>query len=259
MTNVVHTTSVVSPNAQIGEGVVIGPYCVIEPDVEVGDGSQLLAHVVLHSGTRIGRHVRIHPGAVIGGLPQDLKFGGEDTIAIVGDRTIIRECVTINRGTAHTRKAEVGKDCLIMAYSHIAHDCVLGDNVIIANSCQLGGHVVIEEWAILGGLVGIHQFCRVGAHSMIAASTMIVKDVPPYTLIGRDASVQGLNSVGLRRRGFAEPMIAALSEFYDFLLFRGHNTTDGIRTYEASHDTITKEVAHSISFVRSSNRGIHRA
>lgn len=255
----IHPSAVVDPAARIGTGVSIGPFCVVEADVEIGDGSTLLSHVVLANGSRIGKDVRLHPGVVVGTAPQDLKYNGEPTLAIVGDRTVLRECVTVNRGTTHSGKAEVGSDCLLMAYVHVAHDCVVGNHVIIANSVQLGGHVEVGDWAILGGLTGVHQFCRIGAHSMVGACSRVVKDVPPFTLCGKEPlTVEGINAVGLRRRGFTRETIDAIDAFYHTLLRSGLNTSDGIAAYEAKHVAVEPDVRACIDFIRSSKRGIYR-
>ncbi|CAN5468370.1 acyl-ACP--UDP-N-acetylglucosamine O-acyltransferase [soil metagenome] len=253
----IHPTAIVSPHARIADDVTIGAFSLIEDDVEIGSGTHVMSHVVIANGARIGCDVRIHPGAVISTAPQDLKYKGEPTNAFVGDRTVVRECVTINRGTSYSKQARVGSDCLLMSYSHVAHDCVVGNHVILANSVQLGGHVEIGDWAIIGGLTGIHQFCRIGAHCMIAAAVMIVKDVSPFVLAGRNPlNVEGLNAVGLRRRGFDAVTIAAIDEFYDILLRSGFNVTTGLRHYESTHDTIIPEVQQCIEFIRSSKRGI---
>ncbi|MBU3742270.1 MAG: acyl-ACP--UDP-N-acetylglucosamine O-acyltransferase [Candidatus Kapabacteria bacterium] len=259
MPTIIHPTAVVDPAARIGQGVTIGPFCVVEADVEIGDGTTLMSHVVLASGARIGRDVRIHPGAIVATAPQDLKYNGEPTLAIIGDRTVLRECVTVNRGTTHSGKAEVGSDCLLMAYVHVAHDCIVGSHVIIANSVQLGGHVEVGDWAILGGLTGVHQFCRIGAHSMVGACSRVVKDVPLFTLCGKEPlTVEGVNAVGLRRRGFTGETIAAIDTFYHTLLRSGLNTSDGIAAYEAAHVSIEPDVRACIDFIRASKRGIYR-
>ncbi len=257
--SVIHPSSVVHPDAHIAEGVTIGPFCSVAANVVVGARTQLRSHVVLDDGARIGADCVLYPSVVVGAPPQDLKYAGEPTLAIVGDRTTLREGVTVNRGTTSSGRATVGSDCLIMAYVHVAHDCSVGDNVIIANGVQLGGHVEVGSWAIIGGLTGIHQFCRVGAHSMIGACSRVVKDVPPYALCGKEPlSVEGINAVGLRRRGFSDATVRAIDEFYTVLLRSGLNTTDGLRAYESSYASPLPEVAEAIAFIRSSKRGIYR-
>lgn len=254
----VHPSSVVSPSASLGEGVQVGPFSMIGDGVEIGAGTTIMSHVHIDQGTVIGSNVRIHPGAVVGTAPQDLKYAGEPTVARIGDRTVIRECVTINRGTAHSGLTSVGSDVLLMAYAHVAHDCRLGDNVIIANSVQLGGHVNVGDWAIIGGVTGVHQFTRIGPHSMIAACIMVSKDVPPYTLIGREpVGVLSLNTIGLRRRGFSVESIDNLDDFYQTLYRSGFNISDGLRAYEVAHPTPTPEVQACITFIRSSKRGVY--
>ena len=255
----IHPTAIINPSARIDEGVEIGPYCVIDADVEIKRGTVLMSHVVVGDGARIGADVRIHPHAVIATAPQDLKYDGEPTLAIIGDRTTIRECVTINRGTTSSGKAQVGSDCLLMAYVHVAHDCVVGNNVIMANSVQLGGHVEVGDWAIVGGATGVHQFCRIGPHSMIGACSRVVKDVSPFTLCGKEPLVvEGINAIGLKRRGFSQQTIEAIDTFYTVLLRSGLNTSDGLARYEATHPVIDDAVKMCIDFVRASKRGIYR-
>lgn len=256
---VIHPSAVVSAKASLGTDVHIGPFCVIEDDVVIGNGSSLLSHVVLANGSRIGQDVRLHAGSVIGTAPQDLKYAGEPTTAHIGDRTVIRECVTVNRGTTATGATHVGSDCLLMAYSHVAHDCTVGNHVIMANSVQLGGHVHVDDWAIIGGLTGVHQFVRVGAHCMVAASSMATQDVPPYTLVGRSPlSVEGLNLVGLRRRGFSATDIDEIKFFYEVLYRKGLNVSDALRQYRGSVAEINPRVNDALMFIESSKRGICR-
>lgn len=253
-----HNTAIISAKAKIGENVIIGPYTIIEDDVEIGDNTEIRAHVHLAGGSRIGRNCRLHTGVVIATEPQDLKFGGEPTLAIVGDRTVLREYVTINRGTKHSGKTSVGEDCLIMTYCHLAHDCRVGNNVIMANATQLGGHVHVGDWVNTGGVVKVHQFCRVGKHSFVGADVKIVKDVPPFTLIGRDpAKVEGINKIGLRRRGFTPEQIDSIEEFYKLILYSGYNVSDGIKK-AAEKGNPTQDVLDCIEFIKSSERGIIR-
>ncbi len=193
----------IHPAAKIHPSVVIDPFVTIDQNVEIGEGTHIGSNVTIMEGARIGRHCNIFPGAVISGIPQDLKFNGEDTVAIIGDNTTIRECVTVNRGTAAKGKTVVGSNCLIMAYSHIAHDCVVGNNVIISNATQVAGEVVIDNHAVIGGGTLIHQFCHLGEHVMIQGGAHINKDIPPFVKAGRDPiAYTGINSIGLRRRNF---------------------------------------------------------
>lgn len=255
----IHPLASVAPQAKLGTNVTIGPFAVIESDVEIGDGSTIYSHATILNGSRIGNDCSIFPGAVIGAVPQDLKFKGEQTFSIIGDRTVIRECATVNRGTDATGRAIIGKDCLIMAYCHVAHDCTVGDHVVMSNVSQLAGHVTIGNWVILGGLAKIIQFCSVGDHAMIGADCKVTKDVAPYALIGREpAKVEGVNKIGLRRRGFSNQAIDAIQELYSAVFFSGMNTTDGMEEYERLHAHILPEVESCISFIRSSQKGIIR-
>src|SRR5665213_1150064 len=202
-------------NAQIGKDVIIDPFAVIEDEVVIGDGSHIMAHAVIMKNVKIGKSCQIFPGAVVGAIPQDLKFDGEKTSVEIGDNTTLRECVTVNRGTKDKWKTLVGNDCLLMAYSHIAHDCILGNHVVIANSVQLAGHVEIGDYAILGGNAAAIQFSKIGAHTYIAGGTEVIKDVPPFIKAGRNPlSYVGINSVGLQRRGFSIEKINAITEIY---------------------------------------------
>lgn len=260
MSVVIHPTSVVSPKATLGAGVTIGPFCVVEDDVVIGDNTTLMSHVVVSNGGRIGADCRIHPGAVIATVPQDLKFKDEASLAIIGDRNVIRECVTINRGTSATGKTVVGNDNLIMAYAHVAHDCVLGSHMVVANAVQLGGHCEIGDWVVIGGVAALHQFTKVGPHAMVGACVKAVKDIPPYVLTGREPMViEGLNKIGLKRRGFTMDTIDAIENFYDVLFRSGFNVTDGLATYEERTPTIIPEVKACIDFIRNSKRGIARS
>lgn len=254
----IHSTAIVSEKAKIGINVKIGPYCVINDDVEIGDDTQLFSNVVLDNGTRLGSECKIFSGAVIGTAPQDLKYDGETTYAIIGNRTVVREYATINRATVATGKTTIGDDCLVMAYSHVAHDCHLGNHVILSNVSQLAGHVTLGDWVILGGLAKVTQFCTVGKHSMIGADVKIVKDVAPYCLVGRNpAQVEGINKIGLRRRGFEKDVIDEIENFFDVLLFSGLNNRDGIEKFIKGKNVVV-EVEEVINFIKNSTKGIHR-
>ena len=253
-----HHTAIISKKAKIGTNVSIGPYSIIYDDVEIGDNSEIRSSVVLGNGARIGEGCKIFTGTVIATEPQDLKFGGEKTFAFIGDRTVLREFVTINRATKTTMETNVGTDCFIMAYCHVAHDCKVGNNVIMANVTQLGGHVHVEDWAFIGGAVKIHQFCKVGMHSMIGADVKLAKDVAPFTLIGENPpKVDGINKIGLKRRGFSEERIKEIEEFYRILIHSGLNNSDGIKKFK-ERDAISSEVLHCIDFIENSQRGIYR-
>lgn len=253
----IHPTAIVSNKAEIADNVTIGPYSIIEDNVFIDEGTELIANVFLSNGSRIGKECKLFPGAVVGTAPQDLKFGGEVTLATVGDRTVIREFATIHRGTLSTGKTTVGSDCLLMAYTHVAHDCRVGNNVIMSNTAQIAGHVTIEDWVIFGAFAKVHQFCRIGCHCMLGADSTLLKDVPPYVLIGHvPLKIESLNRIGLKRRGFSEEEINDLDEFYRFILRSGHNISDGLTKFE-ERGNISDNVMHCIDFIRNSKRGIY--
>lgn len=246
----------IHPDARIADGVTIDPFVTVAADVEIGEGTHLHAGCVVLDGSRIGRNCNIHSGAVIGGVPQDLKFQGESSLATIGDNTSIRECATVNRGTASTGITSVGSNCLIMAYSHVAHDCVVGDNVIISNASQLAGEVHVDHHAVIGGGSLIHQFCHVGAHVMMQGGSLVNKDVPPFILCARyPISYSGINVVGLRRRGFSANDIAELQEIYRIIFSSDMNTTDALLFVE---EQIPQSEARDqvVAFIRNSKRGI---
>lgn len=256
------STSNISPlahvhaGAQIGQGVTIAPFAVVEDNTVIGDGCVIDSGAMIRSGARLGRNCHIHPGAVIAGIPQDLKFAGEDTVAILGDGVQVRECVTVNRGTASRGKTVVGNNCLLMAYCHVAHDCVIGNNVIIGNATQLAGEIEVDDYAIISGGTLAHQFVRIGAHTMIQGGSRIGKDIPPYVLVGREPLIySGLNIVGLRRRGFSKEQIERISDVYRIIYQSGLNTTHALQKIESElQDSPEREII--LSFVRASERGI---
>ena len=248
----------VHPAAKIASNVVIDPFVTIDQNVEIGEGTRIGSNVTILEGARIGKNCTICSGAVISGVPQDLKFKGEDSVAIIGDNTTIRECVTINRGTASKGKTVVGSNCLIMAYCHVAHDSVLGDNVIMSNSVQVAGEVVIDDNAVIGGGALIHQFSHIGAHVMLQGGSLVNKDIPPYIKAGRlPVSYAGVNSIGLRRRGFTNEQISEIQEIYRYLYLSGLNNSDAVDRIEAELPA-SKERDEIIMFVRNSTRGIIR-
>jgi UDP-N-acetylglucosamine acyltransferase len=248
--------SYIHPNAKIAETATIEPFTTIYGDVEIGEGSWIGSHVTIMDGARIGKNCKIFPGAVISGIPQDLKYKNEKTTAEIGDNCVIRECVTINRGTTHSNTTKIGKNCLIMAYVHLGHDTIVGENVIIANSCNLGGHVIVDDWAILGGNINVQQFTRIGAHSYISGGISINKDIPPYVKAARmPASYHGVNSVGLKRRGFSQETINHIFDVYRILFVRNSNITKGIEMIEADI-TPTAERDLIVNFVTSSKIGV---
>lgn len=246
----------IHPAAKIAPSVVIDPFVTIEQNVEIGEGTWIGSNVTIMEGARIGKNCKIYPGAVIAGIPQDLKFRGEETLAIIGDNTTLRECVTINRGTASKGRTVVGSNCLIMAYSHVAHDCVVGDNVIISNATQIAGEVVVDNFAVIGGGTLIHQFCHIGPHVMIQGGALVNKDIPPYVKAAREPiSYAGVNSIGLRRRGFTSETIREIQDIYRYLYLSGYNNSDAVERIEAELPA-TKERDEIILFVRNSKRGI---
>ncbi|MDH6534963.1 acyl-ACP--UDP-N-acetylglucosamine O-acyltransferase [Parabacteroides sp. 52] len=250
--------AVVHPDAQIGQDVTIDPFVVVEKDVVIGDGCRIYPHATILNGARIGKHCSIFPGAVIAGVPQDLKFAGENTTAEIGDYTTIRECVTVNRGTAAKGKTVIGSHCLIMAYSHIAHDCLLNNYIIIGNSTQLAGEVEVEDYAIVSGGSLVHQFVRISQHVMIQGGSRVGKDIPPYTLIGREPIVYcGINIVGLRRRGFTNEQVFLIQDIYRTLYTRGLNNTQAIKAIETEYEP-SAERDLILNFIKSSERGIVR-
>jgi len=224
----VHPTAVVDPAAALDADVVIGPFAIIGPDVVIGRGTQVGPHVVIEGPTTLGVANRIHPYASIGGPPQDKKYAGEPTRLEIGDRNTIRECVTVNRGTVQDQGVtRIGHDNWIMAYVHIAHDCQVGSHTIFANTTNLGGHVHVGDWAILGGNSQVHQFCKIGAHAMTGTGTVVLHDLPPYVMAsGNTAAAHGINTEGLRRRGFADATIAALRSAYKLLYKSGLTLAD---------------------------------
>ncbi|MCF8319371.1 MAG: acyl-ACP--UDP-N-acetylglucosamine O-acyltransferase [Sphingobacteriaceae bacterium] len=246
----------IHPQAKIAENVVIEPFVTIHKDVVIGEGSWIGSNVTIMNGARIGKNCRIFPGAVISAVPQDLKFGGEDTLVVIGDNTTIRECVTINRGTSDRKETRVGNNVLLMAYTHIAHDCVVGNNCILANGVQLAGHITVDDFAIIGGMSAVHQFVSIGAHVMISGGSLVRKDVPPYTKAGREPlSYVGINSVGLRRRGFSSEKINEIQDIYRVLFLKNSNTTKALDLVEAGFKP-TEERDEIVNFIRNSNRGV---
>ena len=250
--------SYIHPAAKIHPSVIIDPFVTIDQNVEIGEGTWIGSNVTIMEGARIGKNCRIFPGAVISAIPQDLKFQGEETVAIIGDNTTLRECVTVNRGTASKGKTVVGSNCLIMAYCHVAHDAMIGDNVIISNATQIAGEVVVDNFAVIGGGTMIHQFCHIGSHVMIQGGALIGKDVPPYVKAGREPLVySGVNSIGLRRRNFTNEQIKDIQNIYRFLYLSKYNVSDALEHIEAELPA-TKERDEIILFIRNSKRGIIR-
>jgi len=252
----IHPTAIVDDSAQIGKNVTIGPYSIIDKNVIINDGVEIKTHVVIGENTTIGKNCTIFHGAIVGEIPQDLKFKGEETYTEIGENTVIREYVTIHRGTDDRWKTVIGNNCLIMAYAHVAHDCELGNNVILANAVNLAGHVTLEDYATLGGLVPVHQFVRIGAHSYIGGGYRVSKDVPPYILASSEPlKYSGLNSVGLRRRGFTPESRQLMKQAYRILFRSEFNTSQALAKIK-SELTQTEEIQAILQFVEKTQRGI---
>ncbi len=252
----IHKNAIVNPKAKIGKNVEIAPFAVVYEDVVIGDNSYIGPHAVIMPGTRIGKNCKVFPSAVIGAIPQDLKFKGEYTTVEIGDNTTIREFVTINRGTQSKGKTVVGNNVLLMAYVHIAHDCIIKDHAIIVNAVQIAGEVLVDEWAIIGGSSAVHQFVRIGAHAMISGGSLVRQDVPPFTKAAHEPlSYVGVNSIGLRRRGFSQEKINHIQDIYRILYLSGLNYSNALKKIEKEIPP-SKERDMIIEFVRSSERGI---
>jgi UDP-N-acetylglucosamine acyltransferase len=252
----IHATAIVDETAELDDGVTVGPYSVIGPRVRVGEGTEIGPHVLIEKDTTLGRECVIHKGAVLGTDPQDLKYQGEPTTLQVGDRTIIREYCTLNRGTTATSATIVGSDCLLMAYVHVAHDSRIGNNVILANAVNMAGHVTIGDWAIISGVTPIHQFVRIGAHAFIGGASRVVKDIPPYVrAAGNPIQLYGLNSVGLQRRGFPEDVRRELKRAYRLFFASTYNTSQALaRAREELRDI--PEIDVFLSFFEETHRGV---
>lgn len=246
----------IHPDAKLGDDVIVEPFAVIRDKVTIGSHTRIQSHAVIAEHSIIGSHCNIFPGAVIGAIPQDLKFVGEETTAEIGDHTTIRECVTVNRGTKDKWKTVVGSNCLLMAYSHVAHDCVIGNGVILGNSVQLAGHIIIDNYAIVSGLAGVQQFVRIGAHAYIGGHSVVRKDVPPYIKAAREPlSFMGVNVVGLSRRGYSKEKIAEISNIYHTLYMEKQTTTAAAELIENTFGR-SEERDQILSFISSSKTGI---
>ena len=254
----IHKFSSVHPDAQIGNNVEIGPFSTIEANVIIGDGTWIGPNVTIMNGARLGSNCQVFPGAVISAIPQDLKYEGELTTVEIGDETTIRECVTINRGTKAYGKTVIGKKGLIMAYVHIAHDCIIGDHVILVNSVALAGHVEIGNWSIVSGLSAVHQFVKIGEHAMVGGGAMVRKDVPPFiTAAGEPVTYAGVNSVGLKRRGFSSVDVNLIQDVYRIIYQSGRNISQALEVVKREHNA-GPTVSQIIDFIESSTRGLIR-
>lgn len=246
----------ISPDAKLAENVKVDPYTVIHGNVIIGAGTWIASNVTIMEGTRIGKNCRVFPGAVLGAVPQDLKFAGEKTTAEIGDNCTIREFVTVNRGTKDRGSTRIGNNCLIMAYTHIAHDCMIGNNCILSNSTQMAGHVTVGDWAVIGGVSAVHQFANIGQHAFVAGGSLVGKDVPPYIKAGRNPlSYAGVNSIGLKRRGFNNNQINQILDIYRIIYNRNLNISQALEFIE-QEIAISDERDEIITFIRESGRGI---
>jgi len=246
----------VHPEAKIGNNVIIEPFATVQGDVVIDDNCWIGPGAIIWDGARLGKNVKIYPGASVSSVPQDLKFAGEKTETYIGDNTVIRESVTISRGTVDKYKTVIGKNCLLMAYVHVAHDCIIGNNCVLVNTVQVAGHVTIDDWAIIGGASALHQFVKVGAHVMLSGGSLVRKDVPPFTKAAREPlAYAGVNTIGLRRRGFTSEKIAEIQEIYRFMFLKGMNNTKAIELVEKEVPTST-ERDYILDFIRTSERGI---
>lgn len=246
----------VHPEAKIGKNVVIEPFATVQKDVTIEDGSWIGPNAVIFDGARLGKNVKVFPGASVSAVPQDLKFAGEKTETFIGDNTVIREFVTISKGTSDRYKTVIGRNCLLMAYVHIAHDCIVGNNCILANTVQVAGHVTIEDWAIIGGASALHQFVKVGAHVMVSGGSLVRKDVPPFTKAAREPLMYaGINTVGLRRRGFSSEKINEIQDIYRFIFLKGLNNSKALEMVETAIP-VSSERDYIVGFIRNSERGI---
>lgn len=254
----IHSTAIVNAKAELGKNVCVGPYAIIEENVMIGDDCTIAANALIAAGTRLANNCKIHYGAVLGTIPQDLKFKDEKTTLEIGEQSTIREYATLNRGTTDHWRTIIGNNCLLMAYSHVAHDCSIGNNVIIANSVNIAGHVIIEDYVGVGGVVPIHQFVRIGKHSFVGGGYRVPKDVPPFILaMGEPLRYGGLNLVGLRRRGFEENTLSIIKKAFKIIYRTNLNLTDALTKIENELEQVN-DLKYLVSFFRNSERGVIR-
>jgi UDP-N-acetylglucosamine acyltransferase len=246
----------VHPEAKIGNNVTIEAFATVQKDVVIDDGCWIGPNAIVWDGSRLGKNVKIYPGASVSSIPQDLKFSGEKTETHIGDNTVVRECVTISRGTTDKFKTVIGKNCLLMAYVHVAHDCLIGNNCILVNAVQVAGHVTIDDWAIIGGASALHQFVKVGAHVMVSGGSLVRKDIPPFTKAAREPlTYAGINTIGLRRRGFSSEKINEIQEIYRYIFLKGMNNSKALEIVE-SEIPGSSERDYILDFIKKSERGI---
>lgn len=259
--NKIHPLAIVSPDAILGDNVEVGPFAFIDANVQIGDNCMIHPHAVIYSYVKIGNGCQVFPGAVVGAIPQDLKFDGEVSYVEIGDNVTIRECATINRGTKASKKGvtKIEDNTLIMSYVHVAHDCHIGKHCILTSYVGLAGETDVDDWAIIGGGTKVHQFSHIGTHAMVGGACKVNKDIPPYSLCGRDPiCYAGVNIVGLRRRGFDSDVIRNIRDIYDTIYFQGYNISDGCARVDAGFPA-SDEKNEILNFIRNSKRGIVRA
>ena len=248
--------SLVHPGAKIGKNVTIGPFVTIDEDVVIGDGTWIGPKVTIMNGTRIGKNCKVFPGAIVGAVPQDLKFQGESSTIEIGDNVIIREYCTLNRGTMANQRTIIQDNTLLMAYVHVAHDCIIGKNCVLANNVTLAGHIEVGDWVVIGGLVAVHQFVRIGAHVFVGGGSLVRKDIPPFVKAAREPlSYAGVNSIGLKRRGFTQEQIHTIQDIYRILFIKGYNTKQALEIIESTvSESDEREVV--LEFIRAAKRGL---
>jgi UDP-N-acetylglucosamine acyltransferase len=252
----IHPLTYVHPDAKIAPNVRIDPFSTVHRNVEIGEGTWIGSNVTIMEGARIGKNVKIFPSSVISAIPQDLKYNGEDSVTVIGDNTTIRECVTINRGTVDRNETRIGNNCLIMAYTHIAHDCEIGNHCIFSNNTTLAGHIIVGDYVVLAGLTAIQQFVRIGSHAFVTGGSLVRKDIPPYVKAAREPlSYVGVNSVGLKRRGYSIEKINHILDIYRILFVRGYNVSKALSIIETDIP-VSDERDEIISFIRDTGRGI---
>ena len=252
----IHPLTYIHPDAKIGPNVKIDPFTTIHRNVEIGEGTWIGSNVTVMEGARIGKNCKIFPSSVISAIPQDLKFRGEETHTLIGDNTTIRECVTINRGTSDRNQTSIGNNCLIMAYSHIAHDCEIGNNCIFSNNTTLAGHITVGDNVVVAGLTAVQQFVRIGSFAFVTGGSLVRKDVPPFVKAAREPlSYVGVNSVGLKRRGFSLEKINHILDIYRILFVRGYNVSKALSIIE-TEIPVSDERDEIITFIRETGRGI---
>jgi UDP-N-acetylglucosamine acyltransferase len=254
--NTIHKTALISQKSKIGKNVLIGPYCIIEDNVIIDDNTQIDSHTIIKQYSTIGKNTHIFSHCVIGEIPQDKKYSGEKTELIIGDNTIIREFCTLNRGTKDSGITKIGNDCLLMAYVHIGHDCIINNNIILANGVQLGGHVIIDDYAIIGGLTPIHQFCKIGAHSLVGGGLRVVQDIPPFIIAnGQPLRFSGINALGLRRRKFSANQRTNIKKVYNIIYNSNHNISQALEKIK-NNLNVKNEISTIVNFIKNSSRGL---